>query len=284
MKSLATKLTLAGSLLSLSMTNVVSKDTKLKPEELVVRHLDAIGSAEARSAVKTRSASGRAMATVRLGGQGKLSGPGSIFSEAGQIRVAMKFEVPDYPGEDLAFDGTRVSVGTVRPGQRTNLSSFVYHHDMMMKEGLLGGTLTTAWPLLDVGARQPKLTYTGLKKVEGRQLHQLKYRPRRGAGDLQVSLYFEPETFRHVLSQYRLVQPAGMATTPAASAGQRDSFFTIVETFADFRQVDGLTLPRSYKLVYTIEAQNNTYLAEWTITDIETVHNSALDPGVFSVQ
>ena len=268
----------------LSLGTAGAKDAKLKPEEVVARHLAAIGSPQAIAAAKSRALSGSALATFRLGSQGQMSGPANIVSEGRRARIGIRFQSLDYPGEQFAYDEDRVTVGMLRPGQRSNLGSFVYHHDSLMKEGLLGGELTTAWALLDVAGRAPKLDYSGMKKIEGKQLHELKYRARKGAGDLQISLYFEPETFRHVMSQYRLVQPAAMASTPAASSGQRDSFYTLSEWFGDFREVDGLTLPHSYKFTYTIEGQNSTYLADWVVSDVKIVHNAPVDARVFVIQ
>jgi hypothetical protein len=261
-----------------------AKDAKLKPEELVAKHLAALGTPEAIAAVKSRVLSGDATAIFRLGSQGQMSGPGNILSEGRRTRIAIKFQSVDYPGEQLAWDGSKVTVGILRPGRRSNLSSFVDDFDMLLKEGLLGGELTTAWALLDVAGRSPKLDYSGVKKVEGKQLHELRYRARKGPGDLSVSLYFEPETFRHAASQYRLVQPAPMASSPGASSGQRDSIYTLVESFGDFKEVDGLILPHFYKLVFTIEGQSSTYLADWVIKDAKVTHNVPIEAGVFSVQ
>jgi hypothetical protein len=184
----------------------------------------------------------------------------------------------------LAYDGNRVTVGQVRPGQRSNLSGFVYQYDMLLKEGLLGGTTTTAWALLSTSERQPKLNYSGLKKYEGRQLHELKYRAKKGGSDLNVSLYFDPETFRHVNTQIRLIQPAIMASNPADSAGQRDTIYTIVEHFGDFKEVDSLNLPHAYKIVLTIEGQRQTILYEWNLTFDQAAHNQEFDPSLFTTQ
>jgi len=38
-----------------------------------------------------------------------------------------------------------------------------------LREGLLGGVLSAAWPLLRLAQQNPKLEYRGLKKMEGRQ-------------------------------------------------------------------------------------------------------------------
>jgi hypothetical protein len=265
------------------VTYVGAKDAKLKPEELVEKHVASIGEPAARSGVQSRLVSGTSTAVFRLGGHGNLQGKNNILSEGHKIRIGMIFPALEYPGEQLAFDGEKVTVGQVRPGERSSLSAFVYQYDGLLKEGLLGGAMTTAWALLEFAERKPRLNYSGLKKLEGLELHELKYRPRKGIGDLQISLYFEPESFRHVRTQYRLVQPAWMASTPAESSGQRDTLYTLVEQFGDFKEVDSLTLPHSYKLVLTIEGQRNTILSEWNIAAEQVSHNQQIDPKYFRI-
>jgi len=261
-----------------------AKDEKPKAADVVARHLESIGTAEARAAAKNRAATGPVQVVFRLGGSGQLTGKGVIASEGNKNRIEWSFQQLEYPGEQLAFDGNKVTVGQVRPGVRSQLTQFVYQFDFLLKEGLLGGALTTGWALLNVPERQPKIDYSGTKKIDGSQLHELKYRAKKGGGEVTVSLFFEPESWRHVRSQYRLVIPARMGATPAESAGQRETIHQIVEQFSEFKPVEGLTLPHTYRLQYTIEGQNSTYLADWTQSMSQVAHNQQVDPKVFSVQ
>lgn len=270
-------------LLFVSVLVLRGKDEKLKPEELVARHLASIGSPEAIAAARSRTMSGPGVVNFRLGGHGELRGKCGIVSEQGKLRLGFAFASLDYPGEQLAFDGSHLTTGWVRPGQRSSLAGFVYVHDALLREGLLGGTMTTAWPLLNLEQRKAKVNYAGQKKVDGRQVHELKYRPNKGAGDVQFSLYFDAETFRHVGSQYRLVQPASMQTSINESSGQRDTTYVISERFDDFKPADGLTLPHAYKLVYTMEGPV-TVLQDWTATIDQVTHNSPVDPRFFVIE
>jgi hypothetical protein len=259
-----------------------AKTAKLTPQDIVAGNLASIGTAEARAAGRNRTVGGTAEMVSHLGAHGALSGKGIILSEGHNIRLGMNFPAPEYPGDQIAFDGDKVMVGQIKPGIRSPLSSFIYRFDGLVKEGLLGGTLTVAWALLDVPGRQPKLDYTGLKKVEGKQLHELKYKPKLSVGDVTITLYFEPETFRHVRSQYRLVRPAeASSSTGAAVLG--DTIYTITEDFSDFKAVDGLTLPLAYKLRMAIEGPS-AFLTDWTFSVSQIVHNQAIDPKSFSLQ
>lgn len=264
----------------LAALQLSAKDEKLKPEALLAKHVDSIGSPEARAAVKSRVLAGSAEVVFRLGGQGQMVGSGNLLSSGPMARFGITFPALAYPGEQLAFDGNKVTVGQVSPGRRSALSDFIYHHDIILKEGLMFGALGTNWTML----RQPRLDYSGLKKIDGKQLHEVKYRARKGMGNVQASLYFEPETFRHVQSQFRVAVPSTMGSSPIESASQRDTLHLLIEQFGDFKSVDGLTLPHSYKLNYTIEGQSGTLLTAWSLSASQIAHNQEIESKLFVVQ
>jgi len=267
-----------------SATRLSAKEEKLTLEQLVAQHLASIGGPEALAAAHSRTMAGTAQVVFRLGGTGLLNGKGNVISEGHKYFIGMEFGVLNYPGDKLAFDGANLNVNYINPGRRSNLGDFIYQHEILLKEGLLGGTMTTAWPLLDLASRQPKMNYTGLKKLEGRSLHELKYRAKKGAGDLQISLYFDPDTFRHVGSRYRLVVPSRMGSNPLDSANQRETVYTLDEQFGNFATVDSLTLPHFYKLTMTMEGQSSSYLTEWNLRVEKVSQNQQVDPGAFVVK
>ncbi len=260
------------------------KEEKIKPEELVAKHLASIGPAEALAAVRNRTVTGTARLTFRLGGHGQLNGPASMVSEGRKLYIGMMFPALEYRSDQFTFDGRGVEVSQLAPGRRSQIGMIVYQNDFFLKEGLLGGAMTTAWALLDVAGRQPKINYAGLRKMEGRQLHELRYRARKGAGDFQVALFFEPETYRHLYSTYRLVIPETMASRPEASAGQQRTVVNLREEFSDFAAVDGLILPRSYKLILTIEGQGGSSITEWDLHADRILHSQALEPSAFALR
>jgi len=259
------------------------KEEKIQPDELITRHLASIGTAEAIAAARSRTLTGDVLLSFNLGDHGKLRGMASIFSENGKTRVSMIYNSIQYPGDQFAYDGEHATAGFIRPGLRSPLSKFIFFHDLLLREGLIGGTVTTAWALLDAAERQPRLKYTGLKKIEGRRQHELSYRPKKGAGDVQIWLYFDPETFRHTSSLYKLVRTANMATEITQSPYQRDSYYKILEQFEDFRQVDGLTLPHTYKITFSVEGEP-TVLHNWVVSIDEVRQNAPLPPDAFIVR
>ena len=180
---------------------------KLKKEELVSFHLNAIGENLAR---KTRLAQGVGTMDIRVGGSGRLAGPAVFVSEGTMLRSSFRFGHSTYAEETAIRNGDKVEVRHITPGQRSQLGDVLWNNlPRLMQEGLYGGVLGTDWALLDVKGKRSKLNYKGLKKFDDKKVHQLQYRLRKGV-DYNITLYFEPETYRHIASRYRLVVPAGM--------------------------------------------------------------------------
>ncbi len=257
----------------------------MNADELVAKHLASIGTPEARNA-KTRIAQGAVTYKILVGGSGQAAGKVFFVSEGVKRQLMMKINDRNYRGEQLIFDGKNVQVSySLTQLRRSQFGGFLFTQDVPLREGLLGGLLTTAWPLLDLPSREPKLTYEGLKKVDGRELHDLRYRPKKGT-DYEIHLYFDPETFHHVLTVYTItVQPQLRFGGDASNVNQNPERHRIEERFSDFKQFDGLTLPTHYDLQYTQELQTGgTSLFEWDVT-IDQIHNNqGVDPRNFDVK
>src|SRR6266576_544751 len=84
-------------------------DSSIKAEELVTRHLDAIGAADARAAAKTRVVQGAAVYRIVVGGGGRLEGKTGLVSEGHKVRFMLKCPQEDYRGGECGlqwrFDG-----------------------------------------------------------------------------------------------------------------------------------------------------------------------------------
>jgi hypothetical protein len=260
-----------------------AQNKKLTPEELIARHLDSIGVAEARSKASTRVASGETKFIARVGGTANVDGQAMMVSSGAKLRFGLRLPLTDYPGEDMAFDGAQSATGLLPQGRRSQLSAFFSSQNLPLKEGLIGGTLSTAWPLLRLDEAQPKLDYRGLKKVDGRQLHEVSYRPRKASGDLKVSLFFDPETFRHVRTRYSFEVGATIGTRDNSNMNT-EIYYTLTEDFDDFRVVDGLTLPHKYKMQFSAEGRGSSAVHDWTVTVKKIEHNTKLDDLIFVIK
>lgn len=266
-------------------------DTKLTPAEVVTKHLESIGSSEARARVSGTRIKGNAAVTVKLCGEGQVDGQVLIGSHGKMNLIDMNFNTAAYPYEYLRFDGKNFAASQFRPGSRTCLAQFFVQHENVFSEGLVGGVLSESWPLLNLEEKNPKLEYGGLKKVGGKELHVLKYNPRKGS-DLKIALFFEPETFRHVRTEYsRVIYPSeqrritggGGGLPPAQSSQATPARIEAHEEFLDFKEEAGLNLPHTYKFHLSIQSELRPALIDWTFNLNEFAFNAPLDPAAFTL-
>jgi hypothetical protein len=255
---------------------------KMKAEELVAKHLEAVGTAETRASVKSRIITGTVVAQFRSPVVGQVSGRAVLASQGERSLIGMVFDNSNYPHEKVGFDGENVTTSYVRPGVRSSLGEFLLSQKSLVRGGLLGGALSESWPLSDMAGRKPKLDYAGTKKVGARQAHELKVYPR-GGSDLKISLFFDAETFQHIRTEYSRVQPAQMGSSPDASAQQRESRFRMTEEFSDFRKEGGLTLPHDYRIRLEFDTRTGTYLSEWHMALSQFSYNQPIDPNSYKV-
>jgi hypothetical protein len=273
-------------LVGLSATALIApfsgaKDEKLKPEELIAKHLDSIGPAEKRQAVKSRTTVGTVQVAFRVGGSGTLNGKANLLSQGSYVRLGFVFPAIDYPGEQLAFNGEKVTAGQSSPGNYPPFSRFVYENDILLKEGMLFGSLSTGWTLLDA-TKKPRLDSNGLKKIDGRQLLELKYVPRNPKNNIQAWYYFDPETYRHVRSQIKLELPTTQVSRISDTAELVR--YSIMEQFDDFKPVDGLTLPHSHKIEFTVDSPRGGLVTTWAHMIDRIVHDETIERPLFSLQ
>lgn len=254
---------------------------KLTAEEVVAKHLASIGTAEDIAAAQTRVATGATQAHLRITNTAvELSGPAQFASDGDKFLLAMVFQSNNYPHEKASFDGQNVAVGVLTQGGRTPLGTFLTSQSALMKHGLIGGVLSSAWPLFNLAKRDAKLSFSGTDKINGKPVYKLKYQPR-NTGDLVINLYFDATTFQHVRSQYEYVISARQGAVAEASAGQRDTRYKLVEDFSDFQRTEKLTLPHKYTIDLSIEAPNRTQTLNWTINLQQFAFNQPIDPNVF---
>lgn len=271
-------------LMNWSAAPLYGGDAAMKPEDLVAQHLDAIGSKEARAAAKTRVAQGTAVYRILVGGGGRAEGKTALASDGRKLRFMMKFPT-DYRGETFVYNGDTVKIAFSNTNQSLSpLAGFVTAYDAMVRDGLVGGVLSTGWALSDVADRKAKLVYEGLKKVDGRPAHQLRYEPNKHS-DAEIRLYFDAETFRHVKTVYSVSVGSNVGATITESANVRAERSSLEERFSDFKSIDGLTLPTHWNLQFTRELPNgSTTLSEWDLKEDQITNNVGLDPRNFELK
>jgi hypothetical protein len=264
-------------------------DEKIAPGDLVAKHLDSIGTPEARARSRGTRITGNAEVTVKLCGEGQVDGNVLLGSQGPMNVISMTFDTPAYPFESLVFDGKKFSARQFKPGSRTCLAQFFLTNDAIFKEGLIGGTLTESWPLLDVAEKNPKLEYAGLKKIGDRQLHALKYTPRKGS-DLKIVLYFDPQTFRHVRSEYsriiyateqRRIAGGGPNLPPEQQQQSSAARIDAYEEFDDFKPEGGLNLPHTFKFHLSVQSETRPAVVDWVFNLTNFAFDAPLNPAEF---
>ncbi len=256
-----------------------------KPEDIVAKHLDSIGTAETRAAVTSRALQGRLHFKI-VDAVGEVVGTWGGVSDHRKSRFVMRFGGGDWRGEQFIFDGEKVSFASATANhQYSDFAKFVSANSFIVKEGLLGGELSTAWALQNLDPSRVRLQYLGLKKIDGHELQAIEYSSK-GGTDLSVRLYFDPETYRHVKTVYSVVvMPESSRHAVTTSVGQREIRYTLEERFSDFQTTNGITLPRHYDLQYTEDLQSGgAHEYDWDMTADTITDNVSLDPKNFQTK
>lgn len=265
-------------------------DEKPKPADIIAKHLDAIGSAEARSALHATQFKGTCSVVVKQGGAGQVDGQIMMVSQGNQNLIRMTFDSPDYPFEEFKYDGKKYTGSQIHPGRRTPVGSFFNLNDILFKEGLVGGVLSSSWPLLNVQEKNPRLEYGGTKKIDGQDLIALKYVPRKGS-DLKITLYFDAQNFHHLRTEYQATIYASDQRKIAGGGGKMpdvqnqqaaNARIEAYEEFADFKAEGGLTLPHSYNFHLAIQSETSPAIVDWQVKLTSFVMNPQIDASVFS--
>jgi hypothetical protein len=274
------------------LTLTVSATQKMTVEEVVRKHLESIGATEERASVKSRIVIGTTKFSYRVTkGVGKAEGTAVMASEGDRSLIGMNFPEADYPHERLGFDGKSFTTGFIRTGVRTVLGDFLYSHNDVFKEGLIGGSLTQTWALLNMAERKPKLEYEGTKKINGKETYMLSYGLRKGS-DFEIRLYFDSATFQHVRSEYTQVIAPMIGQTVSTLQGrptenssrQRSTRYEMVEEFSDFKKESGLTLPHNYKFRLVIDNQGGARQFDWELNLVQYNFNRPIPPDSFNVE
>jgi hypothetical protein len=238
-----------------------AQDRKVSIDDLKAKHLQSIGKASGPTN-GPRLVEGKVVFSEIISRNIRVEGTSLVLSQGQKFKCSFQFGALQYPGEQLVFDGQKSMVGMIDSTSRSNLGTFLYLQEDILREGLFGGTLSTAWPLLDTAQKGAKLKYEGLRKIQGRELHDVTYVPKKrgGNGEMSIHLYFEPETYRHVMTVYTVTihNSAG-----SAQEGTDEIKQTLEEDFDEFRETDGLMLPFHWTVRYHVTPQSKTQEFQW---------------------
>lgn len=256
---------------------------KLNAAEVIAKHLASIGTAEKRASIKSFIAVGDVNVEFITQKNQPASGRIVIASEANKMFVGMSLNATDYPQEKIVFDGSKTAVSLVRAGFRSVLGNFIQSNTALVSQGLLSGTLTTAWALSAMQEHGPKISLAGTRKIDGNEVYALTFNPK-GGSDVEVTMFFDGQTFRHVRTEYKRMSSASIGRTIDESARQSETRLKVTEDFSDFKDFQGMTIPHKYKILYTITGARGTTEIAWTCNLTEFAINQTLAPGSFQTE
>lgn len=280
---------------------------KMTSDELVSRHLAAFGTPASIEAVLLRNATGSGSieflsAEHMLPSGTKAKGPLKLQDTGERLDLSMRLDNPEYPTDGFSFDGKKVLISNFNPNSTSGfdritfpeLGYFLGLHEGIVEKNIFGGVLRTSWALFSLNPKKDKLKYRGLKKDGSRKFHALEYKvPNIPDGSIIATFYFDPETYRHVLTRYKIVDTTQRTETRTVATGRgnvttrnvsvpRNKNHELLERFSDFQKVDGLDLPRTWSIelrreIYPLEVKPNSHQgqrqAQWTFSFTSITHN-----------
>lgn len=266
--------------LSLSVSALFAQ--KMNAEDILAKHLDSIGSAKNREAVKTRII----VSDVEflLQSQNPIVGKSLIASSTEGAIFGINLDTVNYRLDKFSYDGKKVRVGFITPGVRSPLSGFIFSYGDLLRKSLLGGTLSASWALLNVESRQSKLEYKGTEKVNGKETYAIEYLPKGGA-DVSIRMYFDRENYRHVRSEYHRTVAGRTGADSVSSVQQVQRRYRITEDFSNYKKFGNLNLPSSYKIIYTLSGLGGGEVtkAEWRFKITDASFNQPLGDNAFDI-
>ncbi len=261
---------------------------KIKAEELLARHRASIGTAEVLAAYQTAGMQGTGQFRMIRGGTGNLEGRVAMISDALKSRFSLDLGHLLYSGEQFISDGKKVEIQYVRKETQTrsDLGMFLFRYPQLIKNGVWGGSLTRTWALLNHDAKELRLRYQGLSEKDGKQLHEASIECK-GCDEVTIHLFFEADTFRHVLTTYSLVTPSPPTEGRSLKTPMKDPPYVryrMEEHFSNFHTQAGVTQPTQWLVRYTRDQQDRPVMLELESRFEIQLINSPFDPALFEAK
>jgi len=271
-------------LLTITISAFAVSAQKLEVKDVVAKHLLSVVSPEQKTKVTNLTAVGETVYSQGTNHQREFKGKSVLVSDGQKMALAIAFPLQNYAFERVIFDGRKLTLPFIRPGERSVLGNFLWANDEIVKEGLLGGVLSTAWILNHPDAKRGSFSMQGSKKLDGRDVNILSYTTKGGTG-LSVKMFFDAATGRHVRTEYRRKSTQSMAGSPEASASfTNDIIEEMSEDFSDFKTEAGVTLPTSYHIRVAQVHGTSTTEVTYSMTIGTFYYNQQLDAATFDAQ
>ncbi len=254
---------------------------KVKAEEILAKHAESVGTPEALAASINRKFQGTAQVRNVRRSTSTILGGAFLASTAEKHLALMAFESAsqaDYKGDRIIFDGRKLTIPYVTAAERSPVGTFVFEYPEIAQKYMFGGALFASWALLDAG-KVGKFELQGREKIEGVETFKIKYTPK-GGSSLNIRMYFDAATFRHLRTEYTRTETAG--TVRVDEGRLNENRYKLIEDFADFGEFNGLTLPKTYKVTFRYETLRSSSEIEWVIKLTRFGFDPKAEPEIFS--
>ena len=244
-------------------------EKKMTGDEIINKHLEAIGGREALAKFKTRVAAG----TVRK--EDEPDAQFAVMSEPNRLSAIYVFR--DYDLR-LIYDGKSARIA---PSFARQYGPITKKYEEMLASGLMFNQMSLYNLIASSAPDELKFEAKGMKKIDGRQAYAVQLKPKKGPA---MRLYFDAETFMWVRTDYGKVsfsrEIQQFTNDIVNQAGSEVTIDFYIET-SDFRDVDGVKLPFKFEQVMTSPILRQKSVGTIVGTIREYQHNVQIDPKMF---
>lgn len=254
---------------------------ELKLDEVIDKHVNAIGKKDVRGLIKNRLITGANEFNSKLPVV-KGGGKALVVSDKDNLFFLLSLNSKEYPFEKIGYFKDKVSLPFVTAGTRSPLGAFLSDHGKLLDSGLFMGSMSARWILLEPARYGGKLILGGTKKIDGRKAYVIEFYPSDGASsEFTIRLYIDAENFNHIRSEYRH-EISPKQDTFGTLGRQAGAKLDLTEDFTDFRTVEGITAPYSYKCKFGTSSNSGTFEYTWAITVGGYFYNQNLAADFYS--